>query len=323
VIETCKPIFSQARLSLLVIPLEEDRHQNFAAAMAALQSNIFLKTLDMDFHISFQDFKDVATMLKHNKTLTDLCLRLDTTPKKIHGVSNDIYYGKDYDPHFIESIQLFFEALKTNTNSALKKFAQYNFDDCEYRKEVWAHIDTPRITRPTSTTCTERAQNLIEIGLDMLHYNLSLEHFSFFLFAHNYHKRYFMRKKQMFLRLNERGRKLVQHGDIRETVPKSVWVDQLSKHSMDDLDGLYYYISTNPSICRIIKEDATGSVLRKIQKIMVVDKNNKNTKREKPSVKEGRREKTGDQLCSSHFDDNVLIKDSRTKRQRVDDIFYN
>jgi hypothetical protein len=321
VIETTNVMSTTAPFMLRGAPYEEDRRRKFAAAMAALQSNLFLKMLDMDFHISFQDFKDVATMLKHNKTLTDLCIRLDTSPEMIHGVSNDINHGHDYHPHFIESIQLFFEALKTNTNSALKFFSQYNFDDCGLRSAVLAHRGAPLILSTMLMPCTERAQSLIEIGLDMLHYNHSLEYFSFFLFGHSNSN--LGKKKQMFLRLNERGRRSVQHGDIRETVPKSSWVDQLSKHSMDDLDGLYYYISTNPSICRTIKEDVTRSTLSKIHKVAVIDENNKKTNREKASAKEGRLEKSGEHLCSSRFDNNVLIKDSRTKRQRVDGISHN
>merc|ERR1712032_334908 len=94
------------------------------------------------------------------------------------------------------------------------------------------------------------------VALGMLESNLSLESFSFFLFdpvfldAKNKHID-FLEKKDMFLRLNHRGRACIQHRDLRETVPRSKWIDQLAKHSNDDLDGLYYYISTNPLICRI------------------------------------------------------------------------
>ena len=93
----------------------------------------------------------------------------------------------------------------------------------------------------------------MELAFEMLECNLSLESVSLFLFdLHNY---CVVKEKQMFLRLNKRGRKSVHHPSIRETVSKSDLVTQLSKHSIDDLDGLYYYISNNPSICRPLDKD--------------------------------------------------------------------
>lgn len=318
VIETTSVMSSTSPSMLRARPNEDDRHRKFAAAMAALQSNLALKTLDIDFHISFSDFKDVATMLQRNKTLTDLCLRLEPSPGMIYRVSNGSNHSHDYHSHFIESIQLFFEALKINTKSALKVFSQYNVDNRGFRSAVSAHDDTHLSTSEMNLTFTKRAQKLIESGLCMLQYNLSLQYFSFFLFYHNPN---LMKKKDMFLRLNERGRRSVQHRDIRETVPKSSWVDQLSKHSVDDLDGLYYYLSMNPSICRTIKEDSTCSTLIKIRTVTVIDKNNnKNTERYEASVKGSPLEKNKEPSCSSRSDNTFFVGDSQTKRQRVGDI---
>lgn len=273
VIESTSALTSTAPITPQATPPTDDnRRRNFATAMAALQSNSVLKTLDMDFHLSFADFRDVATMLKHNRTLTNLSLRLDTSPAMIYFRSDGVEHVHDYNPLFIESIQLFFEALKTNTYTALKKFSQYNVDDRKLRQAVLAHHDTVLTTSVMSTTYTRRAQNLIELGLDMLQFNLSLESFSFFLLDPNNPN--LTKKKQMFLRLNERGRRLVQHRDIRERVEKSAWVDQLSKHSMDDLDGLYYYISTNPLICRTIQEDVALSDVNTMDIYTAIGKKN-------------------------------------------------
>jgi hypothetical protein len=316
VIENTTEMSSAAPSVPRAVPAKNDRKQKFAAAMAALQSNNVLKTLDIDFHVSFSEFRDVASMLKHNKTLTKLCLRLETLPGTIHGVNDGINHIQDDNSHFVESIQLFFEALKTNTKSSLKEFSQYNIDSREFRLAASANRDAHSSTSVQSMTGTKRVPSLIEIGLDMLRYNLSLEHFSFFLFDPNDPN--LTKKKELFLRLNKRGRRSVQHRDIRETLPKSSLVDQLSKHSMDDLDGLYYYISANPFICRTIKQDATRSHLNKIHTLTMADKKTK--KRDEASVKGDHTKHPRDSLRSSMFDREIFQDCSQRKRQRFDDM---
>ena len=320
VIETTSLLSPTAQTIPRVAPNEEDRHRKFATAMAALQSNFALKTLDIDFRISFADFKHVANMLKHNKTLSELRLRLETTPGTICGANNSgIDHIPDYDPNFIESIQLFFEALKTNTNSALKSFSQYNLDDPEIQLVLSGLHDKSLKTSGNCITYPKITQNLIDLGLDMLQFNLSLEYFSFFLFDNN--NLNLAEKKEIFLRLNMRGRRFVEHRDISESVPKSSWVDQLSKHSMDDQDGLYYYISTNPLICRTVQEDATCSASKQAHAVTALKEKNKHSKREKATIVERYHlKKTRDALRSSQSNDEGLIKASDEKRRRVDDI---
>jgi hypothetical protein len=221
------------------------RRRNFSATMFALRSNKVLRILDMDFPISFLDLKDVATMLEQNNTLTDLSLRLDPTAI----IQNNVYENNNNNinnPN--ESIRCFFGALQTNTDIALKHFTQYNTDNSGFM-----------IKSNDSGTKEKRTQRqeLIDMALEMLECNLSLESFSFFLFdpdfliENNKHV-VVLGKKDMFLRLNQRGRKYIQQYDLRETVSKSKWIDQLAKHTKDDLDGLYYYICTNPSVCRVV-----------------------------------------------------------------------
>ena len=289
-------------------PNENHRHRKFAAGMAALQSNTVLQKLDIDFHISALDFRDVAIMLQHNTTLTELNLRLETSPGAIQDTGNE-------NLHFFESIRLFFEALKTNTNSALKSFSQYNADNRELQSALCAHIDKSLTTSSSKMTHTKGAQTLVEIGIEMLQYNLSLEHFSFFIFDHK--NPMLTKKKQMFLRLNKRGRKLVQHPNIIETVTKCSWVNQLSKHCMDDLDGLYYYVSTNPSICKSIENDSADSTDSKHH--MTFGQNRQVTTRKKIYGSGECLKRFGALLSSSHIDNNDWTENSQIKRQRVYD----
>ena len=225
------------------------RRRNFSATMFALRSNKVLRILDMDFPISFSDLKDVATMLEQNITLTDLSLRLDP----IAIIQNNDYENSDNsssssnNPN--ESISRFFGSLKTNMDTALKHFTQYNTDNSGFviKSNNLGSKEEKRTQR----------QELIDMALEMLECNLSLESFSFFLFdpdflVENNKHVVVLGKKDMFLRLNQRGRKYIQQHDLRETVSKSIWIDQLSKHTNDDLDGLYYYICTNPSVCRVV-----------------------------------------------------------------------
>jgi len=326
VIETTSEMSPAVTLASANAPSEEDRLRNFATSMAALESNFVLKTLDMDFRLSFADFKHVAIMLKHNRTLTHLCLRLDTTQGTLRDAKDGTGYVVDHDPHFEESIELFFDALKTNTSSALKSFSQYQLNDEKLQTAVSDVRVKPRVANSApDITYAERAKILVDLGLDMLHCNLSLEFFSFFLFYPNNSDP--VKKKQMFLRLNERGRRLVRHRDISESVPKSTWVDQLSKHSMDDLDGLYYYISANPSICKLEHEgDTTRYTLKDTKTIAALDDNNRKSKREKASEKESHelKETTGRDSSSPttsnpNEDSKLFIEGPETKRQRVDD----
>ena len=315
VIETTSEMSPTATLASADAPSEEDRLRNFATSMAALESNFVLETLDMDFRLSFADFKHVATMLKHNRTLTHLCLRLDTTQGTLRDAKDGTGYVVDHDPYFEESIELFFDALKTNTNSALKSFSQYQLNDEKLQTAVSPiRVSPPLTISAPDVTYAERAKILVDLGLDMLHFNLSLEFCSFFLFYPNNSDA--VKKKQMFLRLNERGRRLVRHRDISESVPKSAWVDQLSKHSMDDLDSLYYYISTNPSICkRAHKGDTTRSTLKDTRTIAALDESNKQSKREKASEKGSHELK---ETRDPNEDSKVFIEGPETKRQRVD-----
>jgi len=291
---------------------ESDRHQNFTAMMFALRSNIVLKTLDMDFLISFSDFNEVATMLQHNNSLTDLRVRLDSSTVIILNENN----VQKYHHHFTESIQCFFEALKTNTNSALKNFTQYYFDDLGF-----IHLISV-----TNRINMKIAQKLAEMGLEMLECNLSLESFSFFLFDVN---NCFLRdEKQMFLQLNQRGRRSVQHPDIRETVSKSAWIDQLAKHSNDDLNGLYYYISTNPSICRLIREEDTTCSTSNSNiptTSTVIDKSE--TERGKVLANGDNPEDLSGLLSSNTRSNNDIAVDQvvvpQTKRQRFDNVTKN
>ncbi len=224
-------------------------HQSlhFGTAMAALQSNSVLKTLDMDFRISFTDFKHVARMLKHNRTLAHLNLRPDHKLRPIRDVEDDArnFPDFDFDPHLMESTELFFEALKTNTNSALKSYKQYY------------SLPELNLLRLSHRSFAKRIERIFCLLLDMLHFNMSLESFVYNPFEEiNYEA---TGKKSMLLNLNKRGRRSILHRDISESVPKSRWVEQLSKHSMDDVDGLYYYISANPLICKMSNAGKTRS----------------------------------------------------------------
>ena len=264
-----------------------DQSRHFATAMSALQSNSVLKALDMDFRISFADFKHVAQMLKCNRALNRLCLRLSGP---IRDMKDDY---PDLNPHLMESIELFFQALMTNTNNALKSFVQYNIDELPFRLAL-SHRSYAR-----------RADHLVCLGLDMLHFNMSLEYFEFFPFDGSNVD--VSMKKAMFLRLNNRGRRSVLHRDISESVPKSRWVEQLSKHSMDDLDGLYYYISANPLICKLDEKEAPrSSIYKQTNTFDALDE----------------REKTGDSRSarsnSSNDTKRRLAEGPQTKRQRVD-----
>mmetsp|Transcript_13822 Transcript_13822/g.32245 ORF Transcript_13822/g.32245 Transcript_13822/m.32245 type:complete len:503 (+) Transcript_13822:54-1562(+) len=297
---------------------EDNRRKKFGAAMTALQSNVTLKTLDMDFHITFADFENVATMLYHNKSLTDLRLRLEPSPEMIYCGSNGNQHAHGYHPLFVNSIKLFFEALKKNTNCALKKFSQYNIDNHELRLALFAHRDLPLSNTAIGRTYTETAEKLFDIGLDMLQYNLSLEYFSFFLLDH--HTSNLTKKKQMFLTLNQRGRRLVQHRNIRETVPKSSIVDQLSKHTDDDIDGLFYYISTNPWICRLTEDSEKCPTLSNNQTDASNKSSGEKVKTEILNMGGGHVEKSIGAIFSIHFDNDTLVEDSKPKRQRADSI---
>ena len=135
----------------------------------------------------------------------------------------------------------------------------------------------------------------------------------------------------MFLQLNQRGRRTVQHPDIRETVSKSAWIDQLAKHSNDDLNGLYYYISTNPSICRLITEEDT-TCLTSNNDIPttnnVIDKSTNNeTEREKVLANGHNLEDLSGLLSSNTRSNNDIAIDQvvipQTKRQRFDNVTKN
>jgi len=253
VLETTRPVFSSyayAPTNSGTIESENQR-RNFAATMLALRSNQVLKKLDMDFEISFSSFKEVATMLRHNNTLSDLFLRLDPFSgiMRVHGLGNNNGNNdlREFHPNFSESIECFFEALKTNTNSALTTFYQYHHKD--HNNDEFS----PTVRLLMNENGPKIVQKLVQSGLDMLEWNLSLENFTFFLFDVHYwiFDAYFLRrKKSMFLGLNQRGRKSVYRRDTRERVSKASLINQLAKHSIDDLNGLYYYISANPWICR-------------------------------------------------------------------------
>jgi hypothetical protein len=222
------------------------RRRNFSATMLALRSNKVLRIMDMDFPISFSDLKDVATMLEKNNTLTDLSIRLDPTAIIQNNDYENNNNNNSNNPN--ESIRCFFGSLRTNTDIALKHFTQYNTDNSGF---VIKSNDLESKEKRT------QRQELIDMALEMLECNLSLESFSFFLFdpdflVENNKHIVVLKKKDMFLRLNQRGRKYIQQHDLRETVSKSKWIDQLAKHTNDDLDGLYYYICTNPSVCRVV-----------------------------------------------------------------------
>ena len=317
VIETTSVLSSTAPHMRVGLVNEDNRREKFAAAMAALQSNLNLKTLDMDFHITFADFENVATMLHHNKSLTDLRLRLEPSPEMIYSGTNIRNHCHEYHPLFVKSINLFLEALKINANCTLKRFSQYNIDNHELRSALFAHHNKHLPNTATDMAYTERAEKLIDIGLDMLQYNLSLEYFSFFLFDHNNVN--LMKKKQIFLRLNQRGRRLIQYRDIRETVPKSSIVNQLSKHTDDDIDGLFYYISMHPWICRTTKEGANCPALSNVHAVTFDKINTEKLKTEVLKVKAGCDVKTEGAMSSSHFDD-TSVEHSKPKRQRVDNI---
>jgi len=234
----------------------------------------------------------------------------------------------DYHHYFNESIQYFFEALKTNTNSALKNFTQYNLDDMGFKSlETATACSSLSLSLPkTNIINTKIEQKLIEMGSEMLECNLSLENFSFFLFDN--FNRLRREKKQMFLRLNQRGRRSIQHHTLRETISKSAWIDQLAKHSIDDLDGLYYYISTNPSICRpMIVEGTTCSTYNNILNTTTtnIDKRNNQTEREKSLANEHTPADVNDFLPSTRSNNAVAVDKvvPQTKRQRFDDVSRN
>lgn len=86
---------------------------------------------------------------------------------------------------------------------------------------------------------------------EMLSSNLCLEHFRLLGGCEVAKKR-----RNMYLRLNEKGRKIVERK--REATTKTMWVDQLIKHATDDdetsLERLLYYLSTNPAMYFPFKE---------------------------------------------------------------------
>ena len=109
--------------------------------------------------------------------------------------------------------------------------------------------------------------------LEMLQSNVSLEEFIFYPLDHEGNNDVAL-KKELYLRLNYRGRKFVQCRDMsKSAVPKGAWVDQLSKH-MDDLDGLFYYISANPPLCQVMPEDSACSILKQTNNGLVFDEDN-------------------------------------------------
>jgi hypothetical protein len=92
-----------------------------------------------------------------------------------------------------------------------------------------------------------KTTDLVTAEFDMLESNLSLESFAFF--NEDTHSR---EKRSIYLRLNEKGRRLVHHNE-REQVPKAVWINQLDKHKTD-LDCLFYYLLSNPSLCSVCSD---------------------------------------------------------------------
>lgn len=117
-----------------------------------------------------------------------------------------------------EVTERFLHVLKS-INQSLNKFVNYG---------LLSYIPTP---------------NMIKAEFEMLEANLFLESFAIFNEDHDVRA-----KRAMYLRLNERGRKLVYLQP--EKASKGIWISQLARHS-DDLDCLFYYIGTNPTLCRL------------------------------------------------------------------------
>lgn len=132
----------------------------------------------------------------------------------------------------------FLNVLKAN-NQSLKKFANYG---------LLSYTPTP---------------SMINAEFEMLESNLSLESFAMFNEGHETRT-----KREMFLKLNQRGRRLVHLQ--RENVPKASWTSQLVKHR-DDLDCLYYYVNTNPWLCLPIEDAEAITVNELIKKEVKVD----------------------------------------------------
>jgi len=90
--------------------------------MVALQTNTRLKTLEFDYQMWFDDFIDVAAMLQQNKTLTDLCVRLERPPTSDYAnlITHDC--DNDYPTCFIESMQLFFQGTQDQHRQRSEKF---------------------------------------------------------------------------------------------------------------------------------------------------------------------------------------------------------
>jgi hypothetical protein len=200
------------------------------------------------YPINEDHFAALMETLQTNITLRYLDIDLRMSPECVDRVSTMLERNKhvrDLRLHLHprtkerpEILLRFLRALKT-TNKTLTKFVNYGLFG---------------LTSPN--------HHLIEMELDMLNSNLFLESFS--LLNEDAAIR---QQREFFLRLNQNGRKLVQHGE-REMVPRSVWVDRLVKHS-EDLSGLFYYISTNPLLCHL---DGTFSDAHAVAMSAVADK---------------------------------------------------
>jgi hypothetical protein len=216
--ESSLPIFS-----------EEPAHVPFAPL---LDETSKLETLVIEFTSSARPilqahFASMMQALETNDTLKNLDIDLRIYPNDLDNVSKMLERNHNlldlrlHVHHSIrdhpEIIHRFFKALKVNNK--LKKLVNYGL-----------------LGNQPNT------HDLIDAEFDMLERNLNLESFAFFNEDSQTRQ-----KREIFLRLNKKGRQLV-HNDNREKVQKSVWVTQLAKHT-NDLDCLFYYLSSNPFLC--------------------------------------------------------------------------
>jgi hypothetical protein len=234
------------------IPTENEPVQvPFAPLLLSQTSNLETFVIESTSSVPFIDphFEAIAqTLATSNSHLQRLDIDLRVSPSGLENVAAMLSVNhslKDLRLHIHASIQEhpqvtthFLDVLKA-TNQGLHKFANYGL--LSYT--------------PTS--------DLIQAEFEMLEANLVLE--SFAMFNEEQETR---TKREMFLRLNEMGRKNVH--TQRESVARATWISQLAKHS-DDLDCLFYYLGSNPSLCQLeeTRELTTNEsdVDRKIQKV--------------------------------------------------------
>ena len=193
-----------------------------------------------------EHFNAIMEALETNTTLKNFDMDLRISPQELDRVSSMLERNRNLQdlrlsvhPSIREHPDITLRFLNTfKVNDTLKRFVNYGMLG-----------NMPKTT------------DLITAEFDMLESNLCLESFAFF--NEDTQSR---EKRQIYLRLNEKGRRFVHH-DKREQVPKAVWINQLAKHNTD-LDCLFYYLLSNPSLCSLDGDE--GNIVKDTDKIISV-----------------------------------------------------